>query len=159
MSGKRRFKQGSHNVKDWQAEAWAIVHEAMSPFLPSIICADILKDGWILAEMLWHCKQNRELGQSSYQPPVPSLLWWWQQWQWQWWQWWLLSCKAEWWCRFCKWGNAYICCVSKHWSWGSTVDTSSVNRLQDDGSILKTPLLYYYNGTWTIGTCHMSTQQ
>ena len=52
--------------------------------------------------------------------------------------------------RFISKGILTLLLLMVYWSWGSTVDMSSVNRLQDDRSVLKTLLLYYYNGAWTM---------
>ena len=71
----------------------------------------------------------------------------------------LLNSKMSNYAGFISKGILTLLLLMVYWSWGSTADTSSVNRLQDDRSVLKTLLLYYYNGAWTIGTCHMSTQQ
>lgn len=40
------IRAGSRNAKDWKAEAWGIVHDAVSLFvILSRICANIIEDG------------------------------------------------------------------------------------------------------------------
>ena len=40
------IRAGSRNAKDWKAEAWGIVHDAVSLFvILSHICANIIEDG------------------------------------------------------------------------------------------------------------------